>query len=515
MTDPSRPDNPASRSGAATTARWTWLGWFTFAVVTVAVFFLGLLFASVLERRDEARIRPPIVPIDALETDSSRWAANWPRQYASYKRMADDTTRTKYGGAAPRDYLEETPANVVLFAGYGFAKDYRQARGHTWAIDDVTQTARIAPTTPATCWTCKGPDVPRMMVELAQAKAGARDEGGKVSGENSKLDDAAFERLILAGAGDFYGHGFADFKDEITHPIGCLDCHEPQTMRLRITRPALIEAFERQGRDIHDVSHQEMRTLVCAQCHVEYYFKKEGDYLAFPWDKGTSVEAIGEYYDEAQFSDWTHAISKAPMVKMQHPDYEMYRTGIHAYRDVACADCHMPYRTEGGVKYTDHHLQSPLLNVANSCAVCHRWSEAEIVARATGIQDKVREGRDRAERTIARAHFDVAACIETGATDEQLGDVRRLVREAQLRWDYVAANNGMGFHSPAESLRILAAAVELAEECRLTCARLLARKGHAEPVAYPDCSTKEKAQAVLKQYLDGKPPKLLGSAATQ
>jgi len=509
--------NPAPSAAPGPSAvdppRRTALGWFLFVVLAVATFFLGLLFASVLERREEARIQPPRVPIDALETDSGRWAANWPREYASYKQMADDTTRTKYGGGFPRDYLEETPANVILFAGYGFAKEYRQARGHTWAVEDVTATERVGPTTPATCWTCKSPDVPRRMFELGQAKAGDL-KGGQKDDDAKKAAagaDDAFEQALLAGAAEFYGKRFNDLKDEITHPIGCLDCHEPETMRLRITRPALIEAFQRQGRDVNQVSHQEMRTLVCAQCHVEYYFKGEGQYLTFPWDKGTSGEAMGQYYDEGGFADWTHAVSKAPMVKMQHPDYEMYATGIHAYRDVACADCHMPYRTEGGVKHTDHHLQSPLLNIANSCAVCHRWSEEEIRSRVVGIQDKVREGRDRAERTLARAHFDVAACMEAGCSDEQLAGPRKEVREAQLRWDYVAANNGLGFHSPQESLRILAAAVEGAEECRLQCARLLAQKGHTEPVAYPDFSDKTKAQAINKAFLDGNPPRLLST----
>ena len=171
-----------------------------------------------------------------------------------------------------------------------------------------------------------------------------------------------------------------------------------------------------------------MRTLVCAQCHVEYYFKGKGNYLTFPWDKGTTPEQMEQYYDEADFADWTHAISKAQMVKIQHPDYEVYRTGIHAYRNVACADCHMPYRTEGGVKFTDHHLQSPLLNIANSCAVCHRWSEEEIRSRVEAIQDKVHEGRGWAETMLARAHFDIAAAMQAGASDEELAGVRKLVR---------------------------------------------------------------------------------------
>ncbi len=479
--------------------RRPWLGWLLFGATTIAVFILALLFASVMEHRNEAKVRPPLVKIDPLESDNSKWAANWPREYASYEKMQDDSTKTKYGGAFPRDYLKETPANVILFAGYGFSKEYRQARGHFYAIEDITETKRVGAKTPATCWTCKSPDVPRKMVEYGKKKLG----DGK----------STFEELLLAGAGEFYGQKFQDLKGDITHPIGCLDCHDPETMQLRITRPALIEAVERQGRDINKVSHQEMRTLVCAQCHVEYYFKGEGKYLTFPWDEGTTVEDMASYYDKSKFSDWTHAISKAPMVKMQHPDYEVYHTGIHSFRDVSCADCHMPYKTEGGMKFTDHQIQSPLLNIANSCSVCHRWGEDEIRERVTSIQDKVREGRDRAERAVSLAHFDIAACMQAGATDAELVKARDLVRQAQLRWDYVAANNGMGFHSPQECMRVLGAAVDMAQECRLECARILAQKGYTEPVKYPDFSSKEKAQSLIGQFGEGKPPALLSKPA--
>ncbi len=454
-----------------------WRGWALFWVTLTGTMILGLLAVSIFQRREEARVQPPLTPIGQWETDSSRWGVNYPREYAAYVKMSDDTTRTKYGGSDPRDYLAETPANVILFAGYGFAKEYRQARGHTYAVEDVSETKRISPKTPATCWTCKSPDVPRLMAKLGPEK--------------------------------FYATPFAEFKTEITHSIGCLDCHDPQTMKLRITRPALREAFARQGKNIDDVSHQEMRTLVCAQCHVEYYFKGPGNYLTFPWDKGMKPEEIQAYYDANQFADWTHAISKTPMLKMQHPDFEIYRAGIHAYRNVACADCHMPYRTEGGVKFTDHHVQSPLVNIANSCAVCHRWGEQEIRSRVEMIQDAVREGRTRAETAVAMAHFDIAAAIEIGATEEELKAPRQLVRSAQMRWDFVAANNGMGFHAPQECMRTLQAAIDLAGQCRVECARLLAKHGMTEPVRYPDFSSKEKAQALNQQFLDGKPPKLI------
>jgi len=418
-----------------------WQGWALMLLAATITFLLGVVAASILQRREEAREKLPLITLDPWEADSRKWADNYPRQYASYQRTADSTTRTKYGGSFPRDYLEETPVNLVLFAGYSFATEYLQARGHIHSVEDVLKTRRISESTPATCWTCKSTDVPRLMNSLGPEK--------------------------------FYALPFAELKPQIKHPVGCLDCHEPNTMRLRITRPALREAFQRQGKDIDQASHQEMRSLVCAQCHIEYYFRSPGNYLTLPWACGMRPEDMDKYYAHRDFADWTHGMSKSRMIKIQHPDYELYSTGIHAYRNVACADCHMPYRTEGGVKFTNHHVQSPLLNIADSCGVCHRWPEEEIRRRVEEIQDKVHEVRELAESVLAQAHREIAAAAEGGASEEELVPIRMLIRSAQLRWDYVAASNSMGFHSPQEAMRILATALELAGECRVQCARLL------------------------------------------
>jgi nitrite reductase (cytochrome c-552) len=484
-----------------------WRGWALFVVALIGTFLLGMLGASILQRREEAKKQLPHEPIAALEMDAAKWGVAFPNEFDAYMEMKTDPQQPENGGPATGDYLKETPANVVLFAGYAFSKDYQKARGHWWAVKDVSKTERLSPATPATCWTCKSPEVPKTMLGL-----GNPDEEQPLL---ARMNPAAF-----------YAKKFSDFKEgekKFTHPIGCFDCHDPESMKLRITRPALAEALVKRGRDLDNIPHQEMRTLVCAQCHVEYYFQnqtaeKKDNYLAFPWEQGTSPEKMEEHYDAIplytgaaeKFYDWKHAISKAPMIKMQHPDYEVYSTGVHAYRKVACADCHMPYRTAGGMKFTNHHIQSPLRDIANSCAVCHRWSEAEIRTRVEGIQDKVREGRKAAETVLTEAHFDIAAAMQAGASDEELVGVRKLVRGAQLRWDYVAANNGLGFHSPQECMRVLAAAIARAGECRVECARILAAKGYSGPVAYPDFSSKEKAQALIAQFGEGKePPKLL------
>ena len=461
-----------------------WVGPALFILVAAVVALLGLLATSLQERNAEAQ-RPSLVlqPIAEWEPDNAKWGANYPREYESYARTALDTTKTKFGGAFPRDYLDEFPQLVVLFAGYGFSKDYLQARGHAHAIEDATNTKRIkVPVNAGTCWTCKSTDVPRMMAKI--------------------------------GVKEFYAANWHDLKKDITHPIGCQDCHDPATMRLRITRPALREAFQAMGRDIDKATHQEMRSLVCAQCHVEYYFKTdpaEGkkNYLTFPWANGTTVEAMLEYYDAMDFADWTHAVSKTPIIKAQHPDYEVYSTGIHAYRGVSCADCHMPYRTEGGVKFTDHHVRSPLLNIANSCAVCHRWSENDIKTRVVAIQTKVANARKATETAVVQAHFDVAAAMEAGATDDELAPARKLLRHAQFRWDYVAANNGMGFHSPQECTRILGEAANEAQQVRILIARLLATKGKTAAPSHPDWSTRDKAWAAVQAFVKGQPPKML------
>ncbi len=454
-----------------------WVGPVVFLLAAAVAVLIGLLAVSIQERRWEAQ-RPKMIvkPIAKWETDPAVWGSNYPREFQSWKETEIDTTKTKFGGADPRDYLDENPRMVILFAGYGFSKDYRQARGHAHAAKDAWETKRTGAKSVATCWTCKSPDVPRLMNKM--------------------------------GVAEFYKSNFESLKDEVMHPISCLDCHDPTTIRLNISRPALTEAFERQGKKVMESSHQDMRSLVCAQCHVEYYFKDKS-YLTFPWDQGTSCEAMIEYYDKIDFVDYVHPVSKTRIIKAQHPDYEIWKTGVHAFRGVSCADCHMPYRSEGGVKFSDHHVQSPLLDIANSCAVCHRWSEDEIRTRVEGIQTKVWNARVQAEKALVKAHFDVAAAIEAKATDTELKPIRKLLRHAQFRWDYVAANNGMGFHSPQECMRLLGEAVNQAQEVRLLVARLLASKGYASQPNYPDTSTREKAFATAKKFIGGTPDSLL------
>lgn len=454
-----------------------WLGWTMFLVTILVVFLLGLLASSIVERRAEASFAyTPMVEHWQFEPRNEVWGQNFPKEYQSYLKNADTSFRSKYNGNAMIDMLEVDPRLVVLWAGYGFSKDYNQSRGHSYAITDLHKTLRTgAPVDgkkspmPNTCWTCKSPDVPRLIDEMGAAE-------------------------FYRGSWDTKGH-------EVVNAIGCGDCHDAKTMNLKITRPALREAFERMGKNIDEASHQEMRSLVCAQCHVEYYFNKkkvEGvAYLTFPWDKGMSAEAMEEYYDEIEFVDWTHKLSKAPMLKAQHPGYEVYLTGTHASRGVSCADCHMPYMSEGGQKFTDHHVQSPLNNIANSCQVCHREETERLVADVYSRQDKIIENRDKLEELLVRAHVEAKFAWEIGATEEQMKEILWDIRHAQWRWDYAAAGHGSSFHSPVETSRVISTGITTVQEARLKLARLFAALGHNAEIPYPDISTKEKAQKFI------------------
>ena len=304
-----------------------------------------------------------------------------------------------------------------------------------------------------------------------------------------------------SGIAEFFRGTWDTKGTEIINHIGCADCHDSKTMNLRISRPTLLEAFEAMGRDIEEVSHQEMRSLVCAQCHVEYYFNKEiaegVDYLVFPWRNGTTIEDMESYYDDLGFSDWTHAMSRAPMLKAQHPDYEIYLTGVHAQRGVSCADCHMPFISEGGQKFTDHHIQSPLNKVANSCQVCHREETQELIEDVYSRQDKLLENRNILETLLVRCHVEAKAAWDRGADEGQMKDILNGIRRAQWRWDFTAAGHGNSFHSPVETGRIITGGIAIAQEARVQLARLLSSQGYFEELPYPDISTKAKAQEYI------------------
>lgn len=450
-----------------------WIGWLLFFSTTVIVFVLGLFASSIIQRRTEATIiNAPKYQLDEFEPRNEVWGKSYPREYASYQEMSDTSFKSEFNGSAMRDVLGEDPRIVILFAGYAFSKEYNQPRGHIYAVKDIQNTLRTG--TPkddhdgpqkSSCWTCKSPDVPRVVSKM--------------------------------GSENFYKQYWSSMLSEIVNPIGCANCHDPETQNLRIFQVPYKEAYKRQNIDVTKSPINEMRTKVCAQCHVEYYFKGDGKYVTFPWDKGFTVENIEAYYDEIDFSDWIHPLSQTPMLKAQHPDYELFMTGIHYQRGVSCADCHMPYKTEGSQKITDHKIQSPINNIENSCMVCHREKKEVLIENIYDRQRKVAEQRKNLEDVLVRAHIEAKFAIDKGASPQQMKKTQKFIRQAQWRWDFIAASHGASFHAPVECLRIIASGIEKAAQARLENARVLASLGYNKEVPIPDISTKEKAQRYI------------------
>jgi nitrite reductase (cytochrome c-552) len=411
----------------------TWI--LTGIIVILAAGLIGVLL-FMKNQPPPTRGVEPLVEIAPMEPDSSQWGLNFPNQYSTLLMTEGNNKATGFGGSDPVSKLEEDPRLVTLFAGYGFSIEYNEDRGHLNSLEDVRGTARVNEKTPGTCYSCKSSNNPKLWTDLGMAE---------------------------------YDHTpFAELGSHITNPIGCANCHEANTMRLVVTNPALEEALKAQGKDWRTFTRQEMRTVVCGNCHVEYYFAGEGKYLTFPWEGGTKIENIAEYYQAEAFSDWTHPDSGAKMIKMQHPEYEMFTADSTHYKaGVSCADCHMPYTRDGASKFSSHNVYSPLLNPEPACGACHT-DVTYVTGRVAVIQAQVNGTMIAAEDAIIEAIGAIKAAAAAANVDTALlEEARNLHREAQLRWDFIAAENSMGFHNPEEALRILAAATDLARQAQL------------------------------------------------
>ncbi len=422
---------------------------------------VGLL-VNVFEKKTEAR-NPFFRVVEFNETteDPAVWGRNFPLQYDGYRRTVD-MQRTRWGGSeamtrAPttrdprttvsQNRLQEDPNLVTMWNGYAFAVDFREERGHAYMLVDQETTQRqVVVRQPGTCLHCHA------SMWTAYNRLGNGD--------------------IFRGFEAINHMPYAEARTNVRHPVSCIDCHDPSSMALRVTRPAFIEGirayYASRGRPNYDpnrdATHQEMRSYVCGQCHVEYYFRGPEKRLTFPWANGLRADDILAYYERDGHRDWTHRESGARVLKAQHPEFEMYNQGIHARAGVSCADCHMPYRREGGLKISDHHIRSPLLNIANACQTCHRVSESELRDRAEGIQSRTHEMRDRAMGVLVELIHGIGAARTAGATDDQLSGARTEQMRAQFLLDFVEAENSSGFHAPQEAGRVLFLSIDHAHQ---------------------------------------------------
>ena len=444
-----------------------------FAAAAGATMVVFTLAVNIFERKQEGRQHFfKVVELNDDIDDPAVWGRNFPQQYADY-RLTVDMTRTRYGGsegtphsptkadprlATSQSKLEEDPRLKTMWAGYPFSVDFREERGHAYMLDDQRYTKRVLDfKQPGTCLQCH-----------ASAYAAMRKAGG---GDLTK----GFEAMNALT--------YKEATKLVSHPVACIDCHEPTTMKLRISRPGFLEGIRAykasQGTANYDpntmATPQEMRSFVCGQCHVEYYFKGPEKRLVFPWAKGIKVDEIYAYYEENGHKDFVHADAGTPALKAQHPEFEMWSQGVHARSGVACADCHMPYKRAGGLKVSDHHVQSPMLNVNRACQGCHHFPEAEMQARVEQIQARFMKSRGIAMDALMELIGDLKAARAAGATDAELAPARSFHRKAQFFLDFVEAENSAGFHAPQEALRIVTESLDASRKGQLA-VRAMKRK---------------------------------------
>lgn len=436
-------------------------------LMAVAVFGIAALLVNIRDRKaEEAHPFVPLVALDESTVDPKEWGKVFPRQYDGYRRTVD-TERTRFGGSEAFSRLDADPNLRRIFAGYAFGVEFKEERGHAYTLLDQDSTRRIHEfKQPGSCLHCHASIIP------AYREAGGGD--------------------VMKGFELVSAKPWAEARALVEHPVACIDCHDPESMALRVTRPGFIRGIAAhkasQGvRDYdpnRDATRQEMRSYVCGQCHVEYHFRKPDKVVTYPWFKGLKVEQIESHYDSIGFSDWTHAETKAPVLKAQHPEFEMWSQGIHARSGVACADCHMPYMRDGAVKVSDHHIRSPLLNVDRACLGCHAFSADEMRQRAELIQSRNKALLMRAEDALVALFDAVGEAREAGADSAALSraGVHALQRKAQWRIDFVNAENSMGFHAPQEAARILGEAIDYARQGELK-ARLLPSHGRGAGTA--------------------------------
>jgi formate-dependent nitrite reductase cytochrome c552 subunit len=343
-----------------------------------------------------------------------------------------------------------------MFAGYAFAIDYRDRRGHAYMLQDQEATRRVIERPqPGACLQCHTSVIP------TYRRLGGGDvfKGFEALGKLPYAE--AHAEVVKTGSSNPVAERTATAFQHVegAHPVSCLDCHDPKSMELRVTRPGFIrgiqalaageapmphlESIERWRRGTRatpydpnvDASRQEMRSFVCGQCHVEYYCGPKVT-LFYPWNNGLKVEQIEDYYDHYtfpdghRFYDWSHGETGAEVLKAQHPEFETWSQGIHARSGVACADCHMPYKREGAMKVSDHWVRSPLTNISRACQVCHPYAESEIQARVDAIQGRTHALLERSAAALTDLLDATKAARTGGATEQQLAPVLALQRKA-------------------------------------------------------------------------------------
>ena len=505
-----------------------------FAVAVIATLVVTWVLATMFTHRQDARqpfVR--VVEVDEATTDPEPWGRNWPRQFDDWKATAGPAFR---GGssALPASRLEQQPWLRRLYAGYAFSLDYREARGHAYMLYDQGVTERVTQRDQSgACLHCHAsvtvlyrrvgldalgePATPeRLAADFAMnaVQRGFEELSGRPYGDvlamlyatpdgTPEENEPVFPPAPTGGfTGEYGGEPVATHQALAgeAHPVTCIDCHDPEDMRIRVTRPGFLQGIAELAASEAPVPHlpslerwregdrgapydpnvlatrQEMRSFTCGQCHVEYYC---GDRmtLTYPWGEGLRVEDLERYWEQTEFPDgsafrdYEHGETGGPVFKAQHPEFELWSQGIHARSGVSCADCHMPYEREGAMKVSRHDVGSPLTFVNSACQTCHNVPERELLDRVALIQARTVALTERAGRAMTDMLDAILEARAAGAEDRDLEQVLTLQRKALWRLDYVSSENSRGFHANQEAARILAESIDYSRRAQATALR--------------------------------------------
>ncbi len=460
--------------------------------VLMMVFLATVVLASCQPPKTEV-VRP--VKIADGEMDPAAWGKAYPVNYDLWKMTAEPTpagkSKYKRGFDADKvtyDKLSEFPYMALLFSGWGFGVEYNEPRGHAYMVKDQLEIDPSRLKAGGVCLTCKTPYAPKLEKEMGV---------------------------------DYYKKTWHDVhatipKDHQELGVACIDCHDNKDMSLRISRGfTLGKALQAMGVDQTKLTRQEMRSVVCAQCHVTYNINKDAEGKSvgvyFPWQGSQwgkiSVEnIIQQIRSDKTVGEWTQKVTGYKMPFMRHAEFELFTfNSVHWKAGAACADCHMPYTKVGAAKLSDHRVTSPLKNDMKACQQCHSENPEWLREQVTAIQDRtaslmLRSGYATATvaKLIEKAHD---AQANGKAIDKDLYEkAKDYYMEAFFRTLYIGGENSVGFHNPTEAMRILGDSVAFATKSEALLRQALTKAGVDVPMV---------VNLELNKYLDERGQKKL------
>ncbi len=463
-------------------------------LIALATIAAAVLFAYACSSSQKAEMVRPVKISDG-EVDPTVWGKAYPTEYELWKKTEEPTppgkSKYKRGFNTDRityDKLAEYPYLAILFNGWGMGNEYNEPRGHMYMLRDQLDVDPARVKAGGVCLTCKTPYAPKLEKEMGH---------------------------------DYYAHPYKEVLAKVpeqhrTLGVACIDCHDNKDMSLRISRGfTLGAALKTIGVDQDKLTRQEMRTMVCAQCHVTYVVQKDKDMhstaVFFPWQGSTwgniSIEnIIKKIRSDPSYGEWKQSVTGFKLAFIRHPEFEMLsNNSVHWKAGASCADCHMPYTKVGVNKVSNHRVMSPLKNDMRPCMQCHTESAEWLKGQVIAIQDRtvsllIRSGY--ATATAAKL-FEIAnKAQESGKKiDQALYDkAKDYYEEAFYRNVYVGAENSVGFHNPTEAMRILGDSTAFALKSEGLLREALAKAGVDVPV---------KVDLELHKYLDNRGEKKL------